>query len=615
MSYCLNPNCLKPENQDNNKFCISCGAKLLLADRYRAIKVIGQGGFGKTFLARDEFKPSQPKCVIKQFYPSTEGDLHKASQLFASEAIRLEQLGKHPQIPELYAYFSQDNRQYIVQEFIDGQNLAEELAQKGVFSEARIKSLLISLLPVLDFIHAGQVIHRDIKPENIICCRTDDKLVLVDFGAAKYASTTILGNTGTTIGSAEYVPPEQARGKATFASDLYSLGVTCLYLLTQVSPFDLFDIRNNTWQWRDYLVDNPVSEEFGKILEGMVCESLKERWHSAREILNVLEPSSTSIPPQLQSEPPKQIFRAGESFNWYCHCTISGHNDRVRGLAFNNNGQLLVSCSWDNTVKLWNAFTGEALWSSKIDYSSLVAVVFSPDGKKIACSSNDNKIILLESNNGQRLGIFKGHTGVFTGVNSLAFSPDGNLLASAGGDKTVKVWNIETGELIHNLIGHLKWVSSVAIAPEGNLLASASADKTIKIWQLRTGVELRTLKGHVGLFAGINEIAFSLDGKILASASDDYTVKLWNAISGKEIITYSGHTNFVRSVTLSPDGRLVASGSDDKTIKIWQINPSLETQTLTLAGHTALVGKVVFSPDGKTLATASDDKDIKIWRC
>ena len=236
MSQCLNPNCLN-QNPPNTNFCQKCGSKLLLAERYRAVKIIGKGGFGRTFKAVDEFKPSQPFCVIKQFFPEGQGtqNLEKAAELFAQEAVRLESLGKHPQIPELLAFFTQDNRQYLIQELIEGKNLQQELETVGQFNETQIWELLNDLLPVLEFIHSQQVIHRDIKPENIIrqlnSSQKKGELVLVDFGAAKYTTPNTLAVTGTVIGSAGYAAPEQAMGKAIFASDIYSLGVTCIHLL------------------------------------------------------------------------------------------------------------------------------------------------------------------------------------------------------------------------------------------------------------------------------------------------------------------------------------------------------------------------------------------------
>ncbi|MBE9097056.1 serine/threonine-protein kinase, partial [Tychonema sp. LEGE 07203] len=299
MSYCLNPNCSKPQNPDAAKICRNCRSKLLLRDRYRAIKAIGQGGFGRTLLAVDEDKPSKPRCVIKQFLPpetqlipsASNRNSKKAAQLFEQEATRLDELGKHPQIPELLAYSTQDNRQYVVQEFIDGPNLAQIVEQEDTFTETQIKDLLNSLLPVLHFIHSHNVIHRDIKPGNIIR-RADKQLVLVDFGAAKIATGTALLKTGTSIGSPEYIAPEQARGKAFFTSDLYSLGVTCLYLLTQVSPFDLFDPGEDTWIWRQYLAKNPVSEQLGKILDKMIANATNRRYQTAVEVLKEINPQS-----------------------------------------------------------------------------------------------------------------------------------------------------------------------------------------------------------------------------------------------------------------------------------------------------------------------------------
>ncbi len=324
MSYCLNPNCPQPQNTSNEKFCLYCGSKLLLKDRYRAIQPIGQGGFGRTFLAIDEDKPSKPHCVIKQLYPQAQGTstLQKAAELFTQEAMRLDELGKHPQIPELLAYFTQNDRQYLVQEFINGQNLTQELAQNGAFQEEQILELLQDLLSVLQYCHLRQVIHRDIKPENIIrriypvssssnqiqknqiqknqiqqnqiqqnqiqqnspqASQEGGNLFLVDFGAAKVATYTALNRTGTSIGSPEYVAPEQMRGRAVFASDIYSLGVTCIHLLTGHSPFDIYDVNNGVWIWHKY-IKHPVSKRLVQILDKMLSHIPVHRYQTVEEV-------------------------------------------------------------------------------------------------------------------------------------------------------------------------------------------------------------------------------------------------------------------------------------------------------------------------------------------
>ncbi|TVP61258.1 MAG: serine/threonine protein kinase [Nodularia sp. (in: Bacteria)] len=303
MSYCLNSHCPKPENPGDVKFCLSCGSKLLLKERYRAIKPIGQGGFGKTFLAVDEDKPSKPACVIKQFYPQAQGtnSVQKAVELFTLEAVQLDDLGQHPQIPALQAYFTQDDRQYLVQTFIDGQNLAQELQQNGAFSEAQIWQLLKDLLPVLHFCHSRGVIHRDIKPENILR-DSNAKLVLVDFGASKSATGTALNQTGTSIGTPEYVAPEQMRGRALFASDIYSLGATCVHLLTARSPFDSYNINNDTWVWQQFL-QTPLSPGLNRILEKMLVSIPMRRYQTADEVLKDLNQSPVVATPAPTAKP------------------------------------------------------------------------------------------------------------------------------------------------------------------------------------------------------------------------------------------------------------------------------------------------------------------------
>jgi serine/threonine protein kinase len=292
MTYCVTPGCLSPQNPDLARYCLSCGSKLWLKERYRSIQPIGSGGFGRTFLAVDEDIPSKPQCVIKQLYLHNPSSLvaKKATELFRQEAVRLDELGKHPQIPTLWANFEQNRQLYLVQELISGQTLKQEIETTGAYSEAKIWDLLQDLLPVLQYIHSHKVIHRDIKPTNIIRRREDKKLVLIDFGVAKFLSDTAFWQTGTITGSPEYMPPEQIKGKVFPASDLYSLGVTCIHLLTEVSPLDLFDSINGCWVWRDFLLpEKRVSDRLGKILDKLLQNTIKERFQSADAVLQSLK--------------------------------------------------------------------------------------------------------------------------------------------------------------------------------------------------------------------------------------------------------------------------------------------------------------------------------------
>ncbi|MCA6542881.1 MAG: SUMF1/EgtB/PvdO family nonheme iron enzyme [Pseudanabaena sp. M074S1SP2A07QC] len=315
MSQCLNPNCNFQNSDPRLSFCSQCGSKLKIGDRYRALKILGQGGFGRAFIGVDEALPSQPHCVIKQFFPADLSSAVKAAELFQQEAIRLDDLGKHPQIPTLFANLEHDNRQYLIQEFVDGDDLLKELREQGAFSEAKIRMLLADLLPVLQFIHDRNVIHRDIKPENIIRRRSPSNSgalsgsistgnhVLVDFGAAKFVTAAAMIETGTRIGSAVYVAPEQIRGKAIFASDIYSLGVTCIHLLTNASPFELMDM-DGTWIWRDFLENTSISPVLGQVLDRMIASAPSHRYQTAQAVLsdlkNLTSSSSQSNRPRFQ---------------------------------------------------------------------------------------------------------------------------------------------------------------------------------------------------------------------------------------------------------------------------------------------------------------------------
>jgi serine/threonine protein kinase len=299
MIYCLNPECKQPVNVAVATHCTTCGSRLdaMLRGRYRILKQLGRGGFGKTFLAVDEDR-LQARCVIKQFSPQIKGTeaMEKAVRLFEQEAMRLDELGEHPQIPTLLAYFEHDQRLYLVQQFVEGKTLVQELAEAGAFDEAKIREVLTGILPILRFVHEHHVIHRDITPANIIRRENDGKLVLIDFGVAKVLTEHTFGMPGTKIGTEGYAPIEQLRnGKAYPASDLYSLGVTCLYLLTRTKPENLYDPLRGRWQWREQLTpdDRTISDGVGQLLDVMVrdlvfrmrrmrCGLCDRRWNSQR---------------------------------------------------------------------------------------------------------------------------------------------------------------------------------------------------------------------------------------------------------------------------------------------------------------------------------------------
>ncbi|NEU75688.1 protein kinase [Hassallia byssoidea VB512170] len=630
MIYCLNPNCQKPQNPDATKFCLTCGSQLLLKNQYQAIQPIGEGGFGRTFLAVDAYRLNA-RCVIKQFFPSPEiqGNsqaMTKATELFEQEARQLLQLGEqHPQIPTLFAYFEQDKRLYLVQQFIDGQDLSQELAQRGAFSESQIRELLHDLLPVLQFVHQQQVIHRDIKPTNILRRQIDGKLILIDFGVAKQLIDTALTKTGTKAGTQGYAAIEQLRsGKAYPASDLYSLGVTCIHLLTQVEVDELYDPLEGKWLWREHLRQKgkDVSTQLAEVLDKLLKDYVKERYQSANEVLAALKqvttPTAKSNPtpkpaPIIVSPPPppkpapKIVSLRPKPRNWRLVHTLQGHSDLVRAVAISPDGETLASGSNDNTIKLWNLPTGQIIRTLQWHSDWVCSLAISPDGITLASGSADRNIKLWNLATGWEMSNLDRHS---NSVRSVAISPDGVILASGSCDNTIKVWNLATGQQIRTLQGHSYPVNSVAISPDSNIVASGSVDRTIKLWNLATGKEIRTIRGHS---AWVYSVAFSPDGVTLASSCVDNTIKLWNITTKQEIRTLTEHSDSVRSVAFNPDGATLASGSNDNSIKLWNLANGQEI--CTLKEHSESVYSVAFSPDGMTLASGSLDKTINIWRC
>ncbi|MCF2151570.1 serine/threonine-protein kinase [Desmonostoc muscorum LEGE 12446] len=303
MSYCLNPTCRSPENLVNSQRCQSCGSRLLLRDRYQVVKPLGQGGFGATFLANDQALPGEPSCVIKQLRPSGNAPhvLQMARELFEREAKTLGKIGNHPQVPRLLDYFEEHEQFYLVQEYISGDTLQEEVKLNGVLSETGVKQFLSETLPLLQYIHEQKVIHRDIKPANLIRRTQDARMVLIDFGAVKNQVTqgaaSPSGQTALTayaIGTPGFAPPEQMAMRPVYASDIYALGVTCIYLLTSKTPKDLdYNPTTGEMMWEQLV---QVSDHLSNVLRKMLEVSVRNRYQSAADVLRALQ-----IEPYLDS--------------------------------------------------------------------------------------------------------------------------------------------------------------------------------------------------------------------------------------------------------------------------------------------------------------------------
>jgi serine/threonine-protein kinase len=265
----------------------------LLNNRYRVLRLIGSGGCGQTFLAEDTHLPSRHKCVVKILKPATNdpGAQSIISERFHREAAILEKLGRAcRQIPVLYAHFSEGSEFYLVQEWVEGRNLLEWVAQYGVFTEKQVIEFLSQMLSIIKFTHSEGIIHRDIKPENIMI-NDHGIFFLIDFGAVKEVMTTVVSSFGTPsgsiiIGSQGYMPIEQATGRPVFASDLYCLGLTAIFLLTGKSPQELMSLSTGEILWKPYV--STLNPGLVGLLEKAIENNYLNRYRSAQEMLDAL---------------------------------------------------------------------------------------------------------------------------------------------------------------------------------------------------------------------------------------------------------------------------------------------------------------------------------------
>ncbi|MEA5576433.1 serine/threonine-protein kinase [Anabaena sp. UHCC 0451] len=641
MICCLNPDCQKPENPDEKEFCQNCQTPLvpLLRNRFRVISLLSdEGGFGRTYLSEDTDKLNDC-CVIKQLAPKFQGtwSQKKAMELFSEEAKRLQELGEHPQIPTLLAYFEQNDCLYLVQQFIDGHNLLKELQLRKNYRDWDIQSILLDLLPILKFIHSRGVIHRDIKPENIIRRKNDGRLTLIDFGSSKQLTARVQRKNGTSIGSHGYSSIEQIRdGKAYPASDLFSLGATCFHLLTGISPFQLWMEHGYSWvkSWQDYL-RSPLSHELAIIIDKLLQIDIQNRYQSADEVIrdlskqytHLLAPASNSClatpPKKTDIYPKKNIFLRNLSFiigiitflglgefgYRHFHQIQTAISSRLSPPQNNtaNSDDVINEASQKSLDKI--ALVKTISEPNK----SVASVAITPESQTIISSGN-RVIKLWNIATGQEITTLTGHT---QNVNVVAVSADGKILVSGSDDYTIKVWNLSTRKLIYTLISHTDSVHAVAISKDGKTLVSGSDDKTIKVWNLATGKLIRTLIGHTDW---VRSLAISPDGVTLASGSFDKTIKLWKITQEKPISSLTPNTQTVISLAFSPDGKILASASRDRQLKLWNINQKAEIRTVVKQDNN--VTSLAFSPDGKTLVSGNRDctecnhainPNIKLW--
>ncbi|EJC98388.1 WD40 repeat-like protein [Fomitiporia mediterranea MF3/22] len=288
---------------------------------------------------------------------------------------------------------------------------------------------------------------------------------------------------------------------------------------------------------------------------------------------------------------------------------LEGHHGIIRSVAFSPNGTCVVSGSDDETIRIWEVETGQVISGPLEGHNGAVySVAFSPDGTRVVSGSTDKSVMVWDVESGQAVKRFEGHV---DDVNSVAFSSNGKHVVSGSYDQSIRIWDVESGQTICGpLKGHTASVRSITVSRDGTRVASGAADATIRIWDAKSGQHVSVpFEGHAG---GVSSVAFSPDGKRVVSGSDDMTVQIWDIETGQLVSGPFKHASFVLSVAFSPDGTRVVSGSVDSIIRIWDTE-SGQTGSGHFEGHTDEVTSVAFSQDGRLVASGSWDKTVRIW--
>jgi WD40 repeat protein len=284
---------------------------------------------------------------------------------------------------------------------------------------------------------------------------------------------------------------------------------------------------------------------------------------------------------------------------------LEAHQDLVSSVVLSADQTKVVTGSWDNTIRVWNAQTGK-LEQSLAGHERLVnSIAISDDGTNLVSASDDKTLKVWNLQTGELIQTLKGHDDV---VNSVALTPDGKTAISASDDETIRIWNLETGKSELTLTGHEDWINSVVVSKDGKTIVSGSSDETVRVWDLQSGTLECTLKDHQDV---VNTVAISPDGQTIVSGSDDETVKVWNWQTFELKHTFEVAAGWVNTVDISADGTKVISGSDDGVIRMWSL--ATYEPLAVLEGHEEMVSSVDLNLNGSTIVSVSDDQTMKIW--
>lgn len=601
-----------------------------MASQYEIEKELGRGGMAIVYKAVQE---SLGRPVALKVLPQGLTHDEKLLERFHREARSAAMLN-HPHIVTIFDEGEMNGVHYMAMEYLTGRDLHEILQESGSLPPEEAVALIAPVAEALGYAHTKDTVHRDVKSSNVMV--TDvGRPVLMDFGIAYASTESRLTQTGTVLGTPEYMSPEQARGNEVDPrSDLYSLGVVLYETVTGTLPHTgghpmsvVYKVLHESYAPpSDHNPDCPPWLE--QIIAKLLMKDADERYQTGQDVADALkskDPGEEVQVPQgsggngsvgdgpaggnrsstangSEDAPATQVYRPGDespeptpqpTATSTETATAEAEESAPAGNAQTQRQRLHIVRSLD----------GNADWVN--------AVSFSPDGQYALSGAEDNSVKLWEVVTGRQIQTL---TGLESQPISVALSPDGSYLVSESSNGHVRLWDVDSGTAVHTFERHSEAVLAATFSPDGkHVLSGCGQAGTLRLWETETGDVVRTFDNNP---EAIFSLAFSPDGKhVLTGSGQSGTLKLWDVATGSVIRTFDEgdwDSTYVFSVSFSPDGRYALSGSDDMTARLWDVESGDLVRTFD--GHSGLVIAVSFSPDGQYVLSGSSDMKVQLWK-